>query len=151
MEYIIVMDKLFHKRTDKSGCDDISSEDFLLYSTNCWYIQVETDRRHPVPFPVEMPYRLINFYTWKDDIVLDPFVGSGSTLVAAKILGHRYIGIDISEEYCNYAIERITKCKNEERLVQEEIAKHNVVKTFKDRKLRGDFIGKYSKNNIIKY
>lgn len=103
MEYIIVMDKISHKRMDKSGYNDISSEEFLMYSTNCWYIQPETDRTHPAPFPIELPYRLIKFYTWKDDIVLDPFVGSGSTLIASLLSGRRAIGIEINEDFCKLA------------------------------------------------
>jgi len=106
-EFIIVMDKETHKREDKKGMNDIAAEEFLLYSSNCWYFPPETRKLHPAPFPEELPLRLIKFYTWKDDIVLDPFVGSGTTAVVAKKLGRRFIGIDISEEYCRMARERV--------------------------------------------
>lgn len=64
-------------------------------------------RQHPAPFPDKIPYDLITAFTKEGDIVLDPMVGSGSTCVAAKILNRRYIGIDISKEYCKIAEKRI--------------------------------------------
>jgi len=112
MEYIIVMDKKQHKRTDKKGQNDITTEEFLTFSSNCWYFPPEYNRKHPAPFPEELPYRLIKFYTWKDDIVLDPFCGSGTTGVVALRLGRRFIGIDISENYLkDIAIPRLEKEK----------------------------------------
>ncbi len=64
-------------------------------------------RQHPAPFPDRIPYDIINTFTKEGDIILDPMVGSGSTCVAAKLLNRNYIGIDISEEYCKIAQERI--------------------------------------------
>ena len=64
-------------------------------------------RQHPATFPDKIPYDFIQVFTKEGDIVLDPMVGSGSTCVAAKKLNRRYVGIDISEEYCNIAINRI--------------------------------------------
>lgn len=66
-------------------------------------------RRHPAVFPDKIPYDFIQCFCPEDGIVLDPFVGSGSTAVMAKVLGRKYIGIDISEEYCKLAEERIEK------------------------------------------
>ena len=62
---------------------------------------------HPAPFPVELPYRLIQLYSFKGDIVLDPFVGSGSTCLAALRANRRYIGYDINEKYIKLADNRI--------------------------------------------
>lgn len=70
-----------------------------------WYIPRETNNAHPAPFPVELPKRIIQ--STNAQIVLDPFVGSGSTAVAAKQLGRHYIGIDLSEEYCQMAEDRL--------------------------------------------
>jgi modification methylase len=80
----------------------------------------------------------------KKGIVIDPFCGSGTTLVSAKILGHKFIGIEISKEYIKFANERLNNYKKEEMFVKNEIAKHIVLKTFKERKQLGEFTGKYS-------
>jgi len=107
MEYIIVMDKKQHKRTDKKGKNDITAKEFLTYSSNCWFFPPEHNRTHPAPFPIELPYRLMKFYSWKNDSILDPFMGSGTTLVAARLLKRRAVGIEISEKYCKIAIEKL--------------------------------------------
>ena len=77
-------------------------------------------------------------------MVIDPFAGSGTTLVAAKILGHNFIGIEISEECVRYAEERLKKYKEEIEDAREELAKHKVEKTFEE---RGEFVGKYRSNS----
>ena len=64
--------------------------------------------KHPAPFPEELPHRLINLYSFENDIVLDPFMGSGTTAVAAVKNKRRYIGYDLSEEYITIANNRIT-------------------------------------------
>lgn len=63
--------------------------------------------KHPAPFPEELPHRLINLYSFENDIVLDPFMGSGTTAVAALKNKRKFIGYDISEEYVKIAYERI--------------------------------------------
>lgn len=75
--------------------------------SDVWYIPHEPSNAHPAPFPVEIPRRIIS--ATDAQIILDPFVGSGTTAVAAKELGRHYIGIEISPEYCAMATERITK------------------------------------------
>ena len=71
------------------------TDDFLALTLDIWSIPPESARRvgHPAPFPVELPEQLIRLYTYKDDLVLDPFMGSGSALVAAAKLGRRYVGL----------------------------------------------------------
>ncbi len=64
---------------------------------------------HPAPFPNELPRRCIEFYTFKGDVVLDPFIGSGSTACAAKSTGRSYIGYDISQDYIELAEQRINQ------------------------------------------
>ncbi|MEM4230748.1 MAG: site-specific DNA-methyltransferase [Candidatus Pacearchaeota archaeon] len=117
--------------------------------TSIWRFPPEKNNPHPAPFPLELPVRCI--YSVMDEkkkgLVIDPYCGSGTTLVAAKILGYDFIGIDISEDYCKFAEERLKNYKNEEKFVQEEIAKHIVVKTFKERKQSGEFTGKYGRQN----
>ncbi len=117
--------------------------------TSIWRFPPERKNPHPAPFPLELPVRCI--YSVMDEkkkgVVLDPYCGSGTTLVAAKILSYDFIGIDISEEYCKFAGDRLKNYQNEEKFAKEEIAKHIVVKTFKERKQKGEFTGKYSKQD----
>jgi site-specific DNA-methyltransferase (adenine-specific) len=87
----------------------ISKEEFLASSLDVWEIRPESARRvkHPAPFPLELPERLIRFYTYRDDVVLDPFLGSGSTAVAAARNDRRYVGYDTDAAYVAIAHERL--------------------------------------------
>ena len=87
----------------------LMTEDFMALTLDIWSIPPESARRvgHPAPFPVELPEQLIRLYTFKDDLVLDPFMGSGSALVAAARLGRRYIGYDLDESYVEIARRRV--------------------------------------------
>jgi DNA modification methylase len=84
-------------------------EDFLSLTLDVWSIAPESARRvnHPAPFPVELPEQLIRLYTYADDLVLDPFMGSGSTMVAASRLGRRYVGYDLDPDYVAIARQRV--------------------------------------------
>jgi site-specific DNA-methyltransferase (adenine-specific) len=64
---------------------------------------------HPAPFPLELPQRCLRLSTWPGEVVLDPFVGSGTTLLAAQLLGRRAIGVDVSERYCEIAAKRVSQ------------------------------------------
>lgn len=120
--------------------------------TSIWRFPPERKNPHPAPFPLALPLRCI--YSVLDEkkwcVVIDPFAGSGTTLVAAKILGHHFIGIEISEEYVKYAEERLKKYEEEIEDAREELAKHKVEKTFEERKRRGEFVGKYRSNSKCK-
>ncbi len=87
----------------------LMTEDFMALTLDIWSIPPESARRvgHPAPFPVELPEQLIRLYTFTDDLVLDPFMGSGSALVAAAHLGRRYIGYDLDETYVETARRRV--------------------------------------------
>lgn len=116
--------------------------------TSIWRFPPERKNQHPAPFPLALPIRAIySVIDEKRGVVIDPYCGSGTTLVAAKMLGHDYIGIDISEEYIKFSENRIKNYKNENQSAQEEMAKHIVVKTFKDRKENGEFTGRYRTQN----
>ena len=106
-EYILVFSKGDLKRM--KGEDTIARDDFLEWTKSSWKMNSESARRvnHPAPFPVELPHRLINLYSFKGDIVLDPFMGSGTTAVAALMNGRHYVGYELSEEYANIARGRI--------------------------------------------
>lgn len=101
---------LFHKETktlQKKGIADITREEFLEFTKNVWYFPAETNRMHPAPFPVELPYRCIKLYTYRDALVYDPFMGSGTTAIACLKTGRRFIGSEISETYVKMAKNRI--------------------------------------------
>ena len=87
------------------------TDDFLALTLDVWSIPPESARRigHPAPFPVELPERLISLYTFRDDLVLDPFMGSGSTLVAAARHGRRYAGYDADAAYVEIARRRVAE------------------------------------------
>lgn len=87
----------------------IDADEFMAATLDVWDIPPESARRvgHPAPFPVELPERLIRLYTYEHDLVLDPFMGSGSTLVAAARTGRRYVGYDLDATYCDIARLRV--------------------------------------------
>ncbi len=107
-EYVIVASKGSYARVRK-GEDTISKETFLEATVSIWDILPESARRvgHPAPFPVELPRRLIELYTFEGDLILDPFLGSGSTAVAAVETGRHYVGYELSAEYIELAERRI--------------------------------------------
>ncbi len=89
--------------------NDLTSDEFLAATLDVWEIPSERASRvgHPAPFPVELPRRVIQLYTYEDDLVLDPFLGSGTTAVAAVLTGRRYVGYDIEPEYLVIARDRV--------------------------------------------
>jgi modification methylase len=107
-EYILVFAKGSFTRPDK-GRSDLSPEEFTEATLSVWEIMPVSAKKvgHPAPFPVELASRVIKLYSYVDDVVLDPFIGSGTTAVAAKQHGRHYVGFDISAEYCRLAEERI--------------------------------------------
>lgn len=110
-EYILVFSKGTFRRPKPEGkTSTITREQFLEWTKSVWLINPESASRvgHPAPFPVELPYRLIQLYTYSGDLVLDPFMGSGSTAIAALKAGRKYIGYEVEVEYLRLAEERIT-------------------------------------------
>ncbi len=87
----------------------VLTEDFMALTLDIWSIPPESAKRvgHPAPFPVELPEQLIRLYTYQDDLVLDPFMGSGSALVAAALLDRRYVGYDLDPAYVDIARRRV--------------------------------------------
>ncbi len=87
----------------------LMTEDFMAMTLDIWSIPPESARRvgHPAPFPVELPEQLIRLYTFKGDLILDPFMGSGSALVAAARLGRRFVGYDLDDSYVEIARRRV--------------------------------------------
>jgi DNA modification methylase len=87
----------------------IDTDDFLEATIDVWEMPSASATRigHPAPFPVDLPRRLIELYTYKGDLVLDPFMGSGSTAVAAVETGRHYVGFDTEESYIELARQRL--------------------------------------------
>ncbi len=109
-EYLLVFSKQRYSRPDR-GESTMTKEEFMEATTSVWNIAPELATRvnHPAPFPVALAHRVINLYSYKNDVVLDPFAGSGTTCVAAKGLGRRWMGIDINLGYVDAARERINR------------------------------------------
>lgn len=107
-EYVLVFCKDSWKLKGDPKDIDITRDEFKKYSDGFWYIPPETRRRgHPAPFPEELIYRLIKFYTYKGNLVLDMFGGTGTVALVAYKTGRDFVHIDISEEYCNTAARRL--------------------------------------------
>ena len=115
-EYILVFSKdTFGRKNPENRFSTIVKDEFLQYTKSVWTFPAESARRigHPAPFPVELPRRLIELYTYANDVVLVPFMGSGSTGIAALNTGRRYVGYEISEEYTALSRQRILQNERE--------------------------------------
>ncbi|MEJ5301173.1 MAG: site-specific DNA-methyltransferase [Thermodesulforhabdaceae bacterium] len=108
-EYILVFSKAMFSRESLGRKSTISREEFLEFTKSVWTFPAESAKRigHPAPFPVELPYRLIQLYSFEGEIVLDPFMGSGQTAIAAVKTKRRYVGYEINEDYVKLAEKRI--------------------------------------------
>jgi modification methylase len=109
-EYLLVFAKEHFSRPDR-GASDISRDEFMKATLSIWEVAPESAKRvgHPAPFPVALAEKVIHLYSYVDDVVLDPFLGSGSTCVAAVRTGRHFVGFDISPEYCTLAENRIAE------------------------------------------
>jgi site-specific DNA-methyltransferase (adenine-specific) len=121
-EYILVFSKDSFSLPRKGKQSTIRKEDFLEWTKSIWTFSAISAKKvgHPAPFPEELPHRLINLYSFKDDIVLDPFLGSGTTCVSALKNNRNYIGYDINEDYINLANSKLNEIKNQISLFQDE-------------------------------
>lgn len=117
-EYILVFSKGSFSRVKGEKKSTIEKEEFLEYTKSVWTFPAERARKvgHPAPFPLELPRRLIALYTFADDIVLDPFCGSGSTCIAAALNDRKYIGYDVKKEYLDLAERRIKEALSQKDL-----------------------------------
>jgi DNA modification methylase len=95
--------------------DTITAEAFMEYTLDVWRFGPESARRvgHPAPFPVELPRRLIELYTYRDDTVLDPFMGSGTTALAARSAGRRWVGYETDADFVRLTAERLAASESE--------------------------------------
>jgi len=107
-EYVLVFCKDSWALEGASKDRDITNDEFMRFSDGFWYIPPESQRRgHPTPFPELLIYRLIKFYTYNGNVVLDMFGGTGTVAVVAQKTGRHFIHIDISQKYCQIAEQRL--------------------------------------------
>jgi DNA modification methylase len=108
-EYILIFSKDSFRRPSDGRESTISREEFLEWTKSVWSFPAVSARQigHPAPFPEELPRRLIQLYTFKGDLVLDPFAGSGTTCLAARNLGRSYVGYETNPEYHELALKRL--------------------------------------------
>jgi len=121
-EYILVFSKESYSRNTASNSkkkDSIMKEEFMEFTKSIWNFSAVSAKKigHPAPFPEELPRRLIELYSFQEDIVLDPFMGSGQTAIAAIKSKRKYIGYDVNTDYCKLAEERIKKVNAQTKLV----------------------------------
>ena len=113
-EYILVFSKdSYSKNKNQEKHDTIERDDFIQWTKSIWTFPAVNAKKigHPAPFPIELPHRLINLYSYEGDVVLDPFCGSGTTCIAAVQNGRNYIAYDNNDEYVNLARKRILNHK----------------------------------------
>ncbi|MBK8418886.1 site-specific DNA-methyltransferase [Candidatus Villigracilis saccharophilus] len=109
VELIVVLYKNQWKKTSGSRVSDIERQEFMDWTNGLWVFNGESKKRigHPAPFPIELPRRCVKLFSYVDDVVLDPFSGSGSTLIASVSNNRKGIGLDVDSKYCELARKRI--------------------------------------------
>ncbi|OQX21421.1 MAG: SAM-dependent methyltransferase [Candidatus Altiarchaeales archaeon A3] len=120
-EYILVFSKGDYNRIANGKQNTITKEQFMECTKSIWTMNAESARRigHPAPFPEELPYRLIQLYSFKDDIILDPFIGSGTTAVAAIKSRRNFVGYEINQEYISLAKNRLAPYLTQTKIILE--------------------------------
>ena len=108
-EYILVFSKGKFKRNNNGKVNTITKDEFLEFTKSVWEFAPESAKKvgHPAPFPLELPYRCIQLYTYEKEIILDPFCGVGTSCIAAIKANRNYIGYDVNQKYVISAKKRI--------------------------------------------
>jgi site-specific DNA-methyltransferase (adenine-specific) len=109
-EYCLVFSKEGMSKGSK-GKSTIEKDEFMESTLSIWNINPARAKKigHPAPFPVELAERFINLYSYEKDLILDPFIGSGTTALAASKLKRSYIGYEVNAEYCKLAEKRLSE------------------------------------------
>jgi len=118
-EYILIFSKDNYSRYKDKKKDTITKNEFMDFTKSIWSFPATSAKKigHPAPFPEELPRRLIHFYSFEGDVILDPFMGSGQTAIAAVKSKRNYIGYDIDEKYCELAEKRIKEVTEQTKLI----------------------------------
>ena len=108
----------FSRKKVHNRKDTITRDEFLEFTKSIWSFPTASAKKvgHPAPFPYELPYRLIQLYTFEGDVVLDPFIGSGTTAIAAIKTNRSYVGYDICMNYVDLANKRISNETSQRKL-----------------------------------
>lgn len=116
-EYILVFSKGDYKRAGKEKQNTITKDQFIEWTKSIWTMNPESAKKvgHPAPFPEELPYRLIQLYSFVDDIILDPFMGSGTTAVSALKSDRKFVGYDTDKNYIKFAEKRLSRYRSQMR------------------------------------
>ncbi len=122
VEVIVVLYKNKWKRSKRGKESDITRDEFMAWTNGVWSFSGESKKRvgHPAPFPIELPLRCIKLFSFVGDAVLDPFLGSGTTLVACIETRRRGFGVDIDKKYCELSKKRLIKHGALQRKIVEE-------------------------------
>lgn len=109
VEVIVILYKKYWKKTSGSKNNDITKKEFIDWTNGMWTFNGESKKKigHPAPFPIELPKRAIKLFSFVGDTILDPFVGSGTTLIASYLLKRKGIGVDIDKSYCKLSKTRL--------------------------------------------
>jgi len=117
-EYVLIFTKGDNRLDGDPKMADITKEEFMKFSDGFWKIQPETQRKgHPAPFPEELIYRLMKFYSYKANNVLDMFGGTGTVATIAKRTERNFVHIDISPQYCKVAKDRVENEGSQKKLL----------------------------------
>lgn len=110
VELIVIFFKDEWKKKSGSKVSDISRDEFMAWTNGVWTFNGESKKRigHPAPFPRELPYRCIKLFSYVNDVVFDPFCGSGTTLIESYLNNRRAVGVELDEGYCKLAAQRIS-------------------------------------------
>ena len=113
-EYILIFSKGSYSRKSQDLESTITRDQFLEWTKSVWNFPTVSAKKigHPAPFPVELPARLIQLYTYRGEILLDPFCGAGTTCLAAIQAGRHFVGYEIDHDYYELALRRIQETRN---------------------------------------
>ena len=114
-EYILIFSKGDYKRESNGKQNTITKDQFIEWTKSIWTMNPESAKKvgHPAPFPEELPYRLIQLYSFIDDIILDPFIGSGTTAVSSLKSDRKFIGYDTDKGYIKLAEKRLSRYRSQ--------------------------------------
>src|SRR6266487_2007297 len=120
VELILILYKNRWKKTSGSKKSDITRDEFMNWTNGVWTFNGESKKKvgHPAPFPLELPKRCVKMFSYVGDTVLDPFMGSGTTILAEAMHGRKAIGLEVDKGYCKLAQQRI---QNAPELLQQKL------------------------------